>query len=300
MNISHNDENGFNYSEEFIQTLKEYAIAKQNEQYRTYFDFDMEEHIKFQCNAVENANSKVIRFLKRYKTLNGCKVLELGCGLGGVSVAFALEGSKVQGIDLDADALKAAKRRAKEHNVEVKFNCCDVRDLAFDSNLFDIVICIQVLEHIPKSDQIKALKEIFRVLKKDGLLYIDTPNQYFLRDQHDTDLLFIHWLPKKISLALARMLGRDVPTIEPSSGKYVGLHDYLSYSKIIKTLRKEGKIQILTNFLIYKSLNDFYNDKKNEIDKSFKYRIMLNLLKVIKRLITLNKILPIKVIVRKI
>lgn len=292
--------NNSNYSEEFIKALKEYAIILQSRQGKIYFDFSMEKHIKTECNAVEKTKNKVIRFLKRYKTLNGCKVLDVGCGLGRASAAFALEECIVQGIDLDVDALKVAELRAKEHNIEVKFNHCDIRDLPFDSNTFDIVTCIQVLEHIPKESQIKALKEAFRVLKKDALLYIDTPNRCFPLDHHDTDLLFTHWLPKRISLLLVRMLGRDVPTIEPSSGKYAGLHDYLSYSEIIKTLREEGKIEILTNFSIYESLDDYYNSNKSVIDGSFKYRIMLNLLKITKRLVTLNNLLPIKVIIRKI
>jgi ubiquinone/menaquinone biosynthesis C-methylase UbiE len=285
--------------DKFIKKLEEYITIGQYIRDKEYWHFNMEDYIKSQCEAVENAKSNVISFLKRYSTLNGRSVLEIGCGFGGCSVALALEGAKVTAVDLDSNALDVAKLRAKEHGVEIGFNKCDARNLAYESNFYDCVICIQVLEHIPKGDNVKALKESFRVLKKDGIIYIDTPNQYFPKDEHDTGLWFIHWLPKRISIPYARLRKRDVPTIEPSSGRYVGSHDILSYSKIINTLRKEGEIQVLTNFQIYENINDFYTWNKIEIYKSLTNQILFKLLKIGCKIININKILPIRVIIMK-
>lgn len=50
----------------------------------------------------------------------------------------------------------------------------DISDMdSFKNNFFDIIICSHVLEHIP--DDIKAINEMHRVLKKDGLLFISVP-----------------------------------------------------------------------------------------------------------------------------
>jgi 2-polyprenyl-3-methyl-5-hydroxy-6-metoxy-1,4-benzoquinol methylase len=288
------------YSEEFIKKLEEYATIGQNiqeeealdtyiKEKQRHWDFSMDEYVKDQCEAVENANSRIIRFLERYMHLNGCNALDMGCGTGGYSVAVALKGAEVTAMDMDSNALEVAKLRAKEHGVKILFECHDAQNLPFTSNSFDIVICRQVLQHIPGEGKIKALKECFRVLKKGGLLYINTPNRCFPKDHHDTELWFVHWLPKKIALPYARMRGRYVPA----------LHDYLSYSKLINTLTKEGEIQVLTNFLTYEDANDFYNHNRDKINKSFKYLIIFKILKMVSKFIAINRVLPIRIFIKK-
>ena len=66
----------------------------------------------------------------------------------------------------------------------------DVQQLRFEDNAFDIVLCQQVLEHVP--DPVKAIKEIYRILKPGGKLIItdlDEHNFDFLRKEHND-----HWM----------------------------------------------------------------------------------------------------------
>ena len=51
--------------------------------------------------------------------------------------------------------------------------CCNIANLPFKDNSIDIIFCIAVLEHVPSSE--KVVSEIYRVLKKDGLIYISFP-----------------------------------------------------------------------------------------------------------------------------
>jgi len=62
----------------------------------------------------------------------------------------------------------------------------DIHDLKFNDKTFDIVVCNAILEHV--EDPAKAIKELYRVLKKDGLIWIETafnqpyhphPNDYW-------------------------------------------------------------------------------------------------------------------------
>jgi len=54
---------------------------------------------------------------------------------------------------------------------------CDVRYLPLLSNTFDMVYFLDVIEHIPKGTETKALKEIHRILSKDGELILSTPSE---------------------------------------------------------------------------------------------------------------------------
>ncbi|MBU0757904.1 MAG: class I SAM-dependent methyltransferase [Nanoarchaeota archaeon] len=61
-----------------------------------------------------------------------------------------------------------------EHDIEFPTKRCSVTELDFEDNTFDVVVASQVLEHVKELN--KALAEIKRVLKKDGVLVMDTPN----------------------------------------------------------------------------------------------------------------------------
>lgn len=57
---------------------------------------------------------------------------------------------------------------------------CDVRKMPFESGKFEQVIFTDVIEHLPKGSEMKALNEINRVLKYKGTLILSTPNNRFL------------------------------------------------------------------------------------------------------------------------
>ena len=49
----------------------------------------------------------------------------------------------------------------------------DITNITFDDNSFDLIMCTHVLEHIP--DDRKAMRELYRVLKKGGLAFLNVP-----------------------------------------------------------------------------------------------------------------------------
>jgi len=99
------------------------------------------------------------------------KVLEVGCGGGGMAKAIKLQRPDLQvfGCDISKRSLKMAKKDAKE----VNFVYGDVYRLPFANKYFDILVSFDVLEHFKKPQ--KALKEINRVLKKRGVLHSVIP-----------------------------------------------------------------------------------------------------------------------------
>lgn len=108
-------------------------------------------------------------------SINSNKILDIGCGTG--SFVFPIQDKKkCVGIDLEENALRIAKKYCPTS----KFLRGSVLKLPFKSDEFDVVTLWEVIEHIPKYTEKKAFSEIFRVLKKNGLLILSTPNKNLL------------------------------------------------------------------------------------------------------------------------
>ena len=107
-------------------------------------------------------------------------ILDIGCASGGnIALLTQYINNKIEcnfiGVDLSSTSISAAniwKNINKVANCE--FYAGDSNNLFFNSNSFDIVICLEVLEHlqVPK----KAIDEIYRVLKPGGYAIISTPS----------------------------------------------------------------------------------------------------------------------------
>lgn len=107
------------------------------------------------------------------------KILDLGCGEG--LYTFTLANSDFRGeivaFDFNAELLKRANNWV-DKNKKINFTNGDLtKALPFPNNYFDIIIFTEVLEHI--DDEIKPLKEIYRILKNDGKLFLTVPNKNF-------------------------------------------------------------------------------------------------------------------------
>lgn len=107
------------------------------------------------------------------------KILDVGCGDGFYLHLLSNLGVKsltLVGVDVDNNALKSARKNLK--GKKVKLIKVDLMDkLPFKSSLFDKIIMSEVCEHL--ADDVKALKEIKRVLKRGGTLVITVPNQNY-------------------------------------------------------------------------------------------------------------------------
>jgi len=104
------------------------------------------------------------------------RILDVGCGNGKVAHEILKQklGEKVYGIDLDETLLSQAKKEGViTHKLDLNFE-----KFPFSDEYFDIVISIDVIEHILNLNHF--LSEINRVLKKDGILVLSTPNIQFI------------------------------------------------------------------------------------------------------------------------
>ena len=104
--------------------------------------------------------------------VKGKKLLDVGCGAGYLLEQALEKEINATGIDISETAIKKAKTRAPKAKLIQGIG----EKLQFPSHSFDIVTCLGSLEHFLNPE--KALKEMYRVLKRDGLVCIVLPNRW--------------------------------------------------------------------------------------------------------------------------
>ena len=107
-------------------------------------------------------------------------VLDIGCGEGRHSIGLYVDREIIAvGMDLSLKDMKIAKSRIKDFSISENnksscvFGAGNIHSLPFEDNLFDAVICSEVLEHLCSLES--AVSEIVRVLKPGGVLAVSVP-----------------------------------------------------------------------------------------------------------------------------
>jgi ubiquinone/menaquinone biosynthesis C-methylase UbiE len=113
---------------------------------------------------------------ERLEIRAGHRVLEVACGSGGVATRIAqTTGAEVVGVDINAFAVRAARRRAAPPGIRVapEFLLADAdRPLPFADRSFDFVFCNDSINHF--GDRLRVLREWRRLLREGGrCLYTD-------------------------------------------------------------------------------------------------------------------------------
>ena len=103
------------------------------------------------------------------------RILDVGCGTGNFSIKLSQLGCSVVGIDVSENMLEIAKKKSARLNLNIKFLHGNSEELPFDDESFDAVISITAIEFFTNWG--KSIKEMLRVIKKEGSLVIGTINK---------------------------------------------------------------------------------------------------------------------------
>ena len=99
--------------------------------------------------------------------------IDIGCGPGLRMKFFKPLVKKLIGVDISKHRLK----EAKNSNPDVIFIMCDARELPFKNEIFDTVLSLEMIEHLPDClSQELFLQEVKRILKPGGKFIVSTPN----------------------------------------------------------------------------------------------------------------------------
>ena len=146
-------------------------LAKFSELAHRWWDPESEFRPLHQINPLRLA------WIQERVSLQGLKVLDVGCGGGILSDAMARAGAQVLGIDLADKALKVAQLHALETQTPgVQYRSISAEDLAAEQAAqFDVVTCMEMLEHVP--DPASVVSACATLVKPGGWVFFSTLNR---------------------------------------------------------------------------------------------------------------------------
>ena len=189
-----------------MRTIDNAAIkAHADRRFRSEYDYALFEYYR---------SAKVLAFLEQSGVRPAGRLLDAGCGGGGMPLSFAEESTRVVGIDLVDRFRDAGTRLAGEkHLTNIDFVQADGTSLPFAPASFDAVLSHAVIEHV--ADAQRYLAHCRRVLKPGGWMYLSTAPYLSFAGAHLPRLKIpvpLHLLVgRRAAFASFRLLARHAP-----------------------------------------------------------------------------------------
>lgn len=218
-----------------------------------------DEQVRFQ-QQVENARDYLIPFIEQALPIDSSlKVLDIGCGDGGVLLPFLEKGCTCTGIELDtlksSFAEKFLASFIEKGQVEiVNQNIYEEAALEKYSGQFDLIILKDVVEHIP--DQERFIPYLKKFLRPGGYVFFGFPPWYMPHGGHQqvcqnkllTVLPWFHLLPVPLYRGFLKAFGEPEPVIK----ELLEIKDTgISIERFERIVKKNGyTIPLQTHYLV--------------------------------------------------
>lgn len=169
---------------------------------------------------------KVAKIFQQHKI---AKVLDLGCGAGRNTLYLTEKKFTVDGFDNAPTGLKILKNKLQQKGLSANLKIGDVyKPLPYRDNFFDALVSIQVIQHAKEINILKTIKEISRVVRPDGLIFITVCGRYS---------------KNKVRLFLVKTANKIAPhTYIPTQGNEVGLVHFIYNKELVKKHFKKFEI----------------------------------------------------------
>jgi S-adenosylmethionine-dependent methyltransferase len=157
----------------------------------------------------------ILPWVARHVDLASAVVLEIGCGSGSSTAAFARVAKHVHGYEIVEKNVRAARARHEALGIDnVSFHRIDPKQLdrALERNHpegVDVVLLYAVLEHQLIAERLDTLRATWGRLKPGGWMVVaDTPNRLVYRHEHTSSLPFYDMLPDDLALPFSQKSSR--------------------------------------------------------------------------------------------
>jgi len=177
------------------------------------------------------------KILTVFKKHNVKRILDLGSGSGRHVIYFAKKGFDVYGIDIAKEGIKITKSWLEKERLQANLKIGSIyKKLPYQNNFFDAVISTNTIHHARIKNIRKAIREIERVLKPNGLIFITVRKRKFRRFYPKLTIIERYGKQK----TRYKVIGPR--TYVPMEGGEKGLIHYLFNKKLLKKEFKNFKI----------------------------------------------------------
>lgn len=153
-----------------VQNVDSNELAKFEALATRWWDADGE------FRPLHEINPLRLDWIRQYADLNNAKIVDIGCGGGILTESMARCGAKVTGIDMAEGPLAVARLHGIESGVTVDYQKISAEAFAArHSGQFDVVTCLEMLEHVPSPAQIIA--SVHALLRPGGHAFFSTINR---------------------------------------------------------------------------------------------------------------------------
>lgn len=181
-------------------------------------------------------NNHLKNLEKHVSNLKNKKILDLGSGRGDFLIYLTKNNYDVVGLEKNDSYIKISKEKSQKEKININLIQGEAEKLPFEDNSFDFINCNEVTEHV--KDPAKLLEECYRVLKRDGQMYISFHNRFGIYDYH-YHLWFINWLPRELADRIIKLISKEKKSLKAGFQKLSQMH-YYTYNNLIKLLEKNN------------------------------------------------------------
>lgn len=183
----------------------------------------------------------LIPLLKKWGVdFRGKRLLDVGCALGGSTIAFGEDGSIATGIDIKEDFVRKARKFARNKKLDISFIQGDICSPEVGESIEkqEIIILRDVIEHVPAKKKKSLISNIVSLLWKEGICFVSFPPFYSPFGGHQqypksiiNFLPYVHLLPLSLELKLL--------SFNSSAQKRMGYREWGRFLKWRAIVREE-------------------------------------------------------------
>ena len=180
------------------------------------------ENTPFFYHEMRRRKEIVFNLLKSRTQQDYKEAVDVGCGAGYYVAGLMDLNMNTIGSDISKSMVEITKSNlVKQNKISKTLLCADCEYLPYPSNHFDVVLCIGVLSYV--SNELAILKELKRIVKKNGIIVFNVPNALKLRNvldpyyylirgwKHTSNLLLIILKRKNLAVKVSDKTLMDAP-----------------------------------------------------------------------------------------
>lgn len=187
--------------------------------------------------------------------LLGRKTLDLGCGRGDFIIEVKKKDGNIIGVEPYQLYVEETRKKLADQNFLAEILQGGGESLPFEDNRFGFINMNEVIEHT--ADPVLVMEEVYRVLNKNGKVYLSVPNRHGLKDQH-FGLYFVNWLPRFLANPFISVFGKHKNYNNTAGRQRLDHMHYYRYGQIKKILEDLGfKVQDIRELKIKEKFDNF-------------------------------------------